>query len=161
MPLLFQKFQAAVKNRTTYRVGLLQAKAYRALKNSTTVALIPFEISTVDWAFLGLLYDNKGGMDQGAIAEELGVERPFVTTLTKEMAKKGFIKMEESKEDSRVKFACITSKGKKFVNSVEKHLRGKTKQILNGVTVNEIATYLVFLEKIIENSKEISKFKNK
>ncbi len=154
MPILFQKFQAALKNRTTYRVGLLQAKAYRALKQSTSIALERFNISTVDWALLGMLYDHKIGKGQSEIADELGVERPFITILTKNLVKKGYVKIKESKEDSRVKFTQITSKGINFVEKIEKDLRSETRYILNGVSISDISTYIYVLEKIIENSLE-------
>lgn len=155
MPLLFQKFQAVLKNRTTYRVGLLQTKAYRALKQSTAIALSQFNISTIDWALLGLLYDNKEGLEQSSIASELGVEKPFVTTRTKDLANKGYVEFEKSKQDTRVKFTHLTKQGIKFVDEVEKHLRSESKDMLKGVSIKDIASYLLFLEKIIENSKDI------
>ena len=69
---IIQKIQTVAQNRKTYRVGLLQAKAYRVLKHHTAKALSEFNISHIEWAFLGLLYDAPKGMRSSALAKELG-----------------------------------------------------------------------------------------
>ena len=87
---ILEKLKRASYNRKTYRVGLLQAKAYRILKSRTTKILEPFDISTIEWAFLGLLYD-KASLRTKVAARELGVEAPFITALVSSLKKRSFV----------------------------------------------------------------------
>ncbi|MEO5646420.1 MAG: MarR family transcriptional regulator [Candidatus Paceibacterota bacterium] len=153
MSAFFNKIQTVLNNRTTYTVGLLQTKAYRTLKQSTTQSLEKYDISALEWGFVGALYSTPAGMLQGEIAEVLGVEAPFITVLTTSLVKKGLIEKKHSPKDSRAKITCITPYGKVFVENTEKHLLVATRPLLADVSARDIVGYLTVLEKIIENSK--------
>ncbi len=152
---ILKKIQRGSHNRTTYRVGLLQAKAYRVLKRHTMDALTDEGISTVEWALLGLLCDNKGGMRAAHLAKELGVEAPFVTSLLTHLNGMKLTASRGDARDSRVKIIHLTEQGTRFVEKTEKHLRAHMKKLLTGIGISDVLSYIVVLEKIIENSKEI------
>jgi DNA-binding MarR family transcriptional regulator len=156
MVKFFQKIKTVLKNRTTYSVGLLQTKAYRILKQATTVSLKEFDISALEWALLGLLYITPMGMLQNEIAEELGVETSFITVLSKPMIKKGLIEKKNSRLDNRAKITCITSAGQNFVIKIEKYLLSETKYLIQDASTSDIAGYLTVLETIIKNSKKVT-----
>jgi DNA-binding MarR family transcriptional regulator len=148
---ILKKLTTAGENRTTYRVGLLQSKAYRILKQHTDKKLTPFEISSTHWAFLGLLFDAKTGMRPSVIAEELGVEAPFVTRLLNEFIKKGFVKKSADPKDSRSTLLGLTEKGRTQVAKIEKHLRAEIAPLIAGVSLSDLLSYLEVLSQIIEN----------
>jgi DNA-binding MarR family transcriptional regulator len=149
---ILKKLTTAGENRTTYRVGLLQSKAYRVLKQHTDKKLTPFDMSSTHWAFLGLLYDDaKKGMRPGEIAEELGVEAPFVTRLSNEFTKKGFVKKASDEKDSRATLLALTEKGRTQVGTIEKHLRAEIAPLIQGVSMSDLLSYLQVLKQIIEN----------
>jgi DNA-binding MarR family transcriptional regulator len=150
---IIKKISAATNNQTTYKVGLLQAKAYRALKKHTTEALAHLDVSSVEWAFLGILYDNKNGIRSSDAADELGVEAPFITATFGKLEKKDLVETKVDKTDSRAKLLCLTASGRQFVTSTETHVRSKMRPILTGLSAKDVISYLVVLEKIIENSK--------
>ena len=102
----------------TYRIGLLQSRAYRIMKQRTTQHLSVFDISPFDWALLGLLFDSKKGMRCRTIAEEIGVEAPFVTSRTRILKHKGLIDEKGDKVDHRAKILRLTEKGKNFVTKI-------------------------------------------
>ena len=149
-----EQFKSAARNRTTYRAGLLQAKAYRILKLRTNRELnrIEIGISSIHWALLGLLHDESKGMRPREAAIELGVEAAFVTTLVADLKKKGFVESVADENDNRAKLLSITKKGKVFVTTTEPKLRAAMRLLVAGISINELTTYLVFLEKIVENS---------
>ena len=149
---LFKKIQTAVKNRTTYRTGLLQDKAYRILKSFTTEALTSYKISTVDWALLGLLYDRSEGEKPSVLASELGVEAPFVTVLVAGLVERGYLEVRKNTHDSRSKTIFLTKDGRLFVATVEKDLRTKIAPMIAGIPTSDLIAYLSVLEKIIENN---------
>ena len=150
MMSIFKKLTSAVHNRTTYRVGLIQAKAYRILKQKTTALLKPYDLSTIEWAFLGLLFDNHTVRPTTA-AEELGVEAPFVTVMTSRLKKKGLIITQKDASDSRAKILVLTPLGKAFVERIEGVVRGQMRPIIEGASTTDLIGYLATLERIIAN----------
>jgi len=153
---LFKKIQNTVKNRKTYRAGLLQAKVYRVFKGYTQEKLMSsYNLSTIDWALLGLLEDNENGMRPSVLAEELGVEAPFVTVLVARLKELGIVDVKSDTSDNRVKIFYLTAKGKKMVPQIEAYLRGEMKTLIKGISYDELITYLSVLEKISENAKDM------
>lgn len=139
---------------TTYDMGLLQAKAFRILKNRTTDILKPYDISTVDWAMLGLLSQKLEGVGVMQLAGELGVEAPFVTELVKNLEKKGLVQKRVLETDKRNKSIVLTKAGERFVEKTEEVVRGKIKGLLSGSSISDILGYRKVLKTIIENGKE-------
>ncbi|MBA3788876.1 winged helix-turn-helix transcriptional regulator [Patescibacteria group bacterium] len=148
---IVEKVSAVLRNRNTYHLGLVQAKAYRMLKQQTTEALIHLDISTIEWAFLGLLYERPKAVRASVVAEDLGVEAPFVTLIIKKLKKRSLIELKEDAHDSRVKLLCLTSKGKQFVQSTEIHVREVMRPLVQGIDLSDLATYIAVLEQIIQN----------
>ena len=148
---IVQKIQTAVRYRTTYNAGILQAKSFRVLKSHTGLGLDPYDISTMEWAMLGLLRDNSSGLRSSVLAEELGVEAPFITILFSKLKKLGYVISNVDQKDSRAKIICATEKGKKFVENTEIELRSHMQSLLEGISKKDLLSYLTVLEKIIEN----------
>lgn len=146
-----KKVNTARKNLKTYRVGLLQAKAYRSLKNRTAVALKPYGLGTVDWAFLGVLNDAIKPIRFAEMAGLLDVDAPFITELIGKLIKKDLIEFERDAKDKRIKLLRLSNKGKKMVPEIESVMRSKSKEWLKGLSVNEVLTYISVLKKISEN----------
>jgi MarR family transcriptional regulator for hemolysin len=149
-----ERFKSAARNRTTYRAGLLQAKAYRILKLRTNRELnrIEIGISSIHWALLGLLHDEPQGMRPREAALELGVEAAFVTALVADLKKKGFVESRADENDNRAKRLSITQKGDAFVSATEPKLRAAMRPLIHGLSINEITAYRLALEKIVGNS---------
>jgi DNA-binding MarR family transcriptional regulator len=148
---LIRALSSVARNRTTYRVGLLQAKAFRILKETTGEFLEPHGISTTEWAFLGLIYDRDSIRPKEA-AQELGVEPPFVTVMFSKLSDKNLITELADPADSRAKLLSLTEAGKRFVATVEKGLRTHMQKVLKGAKPAELVGYLQILERIIANA---------
>ena len=156
---IFRKLTSAAHNRTTYRAGLLQAKAYRILKQRTTELLAPAGISTIEWAFLGLLIDNDS-LRARETAYELGVEPPFVTVMAAKLSKKGFVIITKDADDSRAKNISLSEVGRQFVTTTEIELRSGMRGVIAGANPGDLLGYLAILECIVENgSKKTNKTK--
>lgn len=148
---MLNKILIAISTYKTYQVGLLQAKAYRLLKQRTNRILTVFDISTLDWALLGLLAENPGGLRLSAIAEELGVEAPLVTRMIQKLQKKAYVEFKEDPTDSRAKIVGLTRNGAEFVKKTEAHVRKNMKSMLNEIPPADLLAYIAVLRKIIEN----------
>lgn len=147
---IFKQIKHAQKNRTTYRVGLLQAKAYRTLKHATGEVLDEHGISTVEWAFLGLLYEQS--MSPSSAARELGVEAPFITEMVGKLKKKAYVLEERDEKDSRRKTLRLSDEGRAFVTRMESVLRMRMRPLVSGASTRDLLGYLAVLEAIIANA---------
>ena len=149
---ILKKISSVTQNRTTYRVGLLQAKAYRVLKQRTADVLKPHGISTFEWAFVGMLSDKESMRSKDA-ALELGVEAPFVTQMVASLKKKGLVTERKSLEDSRAKAIALSEDGRAFVAKLEPIVRAHMRPLLQNIGVRDLLGYLAVLEKITENDR--------
>ena len=152
MSELFNKARTLLRNRTTYQVGLLQARVYRVLKQKTNGILAPFGISSLHFAMLGLLKEKKEGLMLQDIAQALGVEPPFVSELLRTLTKCGWVVTVANPKDKRAKVAELTPDGLAFLVSTERHTREHIRPLLTGISSGDIATYLSVLEKISKNA---------
>ena len=151
---LLKSFTTIKHGLTTYRLGLLQARAYRILKKSSSDHLVAVDISTLDWALLGLLYDEPKGYRLNKVAELLGVESPFVTEMVKTLKRKGYVEQAVDAKDSRAKILKLTPKGKEFVPILDGSLKKKLRYLLSGASPKDIYGYLKVLEQIIQNENK-------
>ena len=142
---------------TTYRMGLLQARAYRVLKKYSSDELFAADLSTLDWALLGLLYDEPKGFRLSKVALLLGIEAPFVTEIVRELKRKGYISQMLDPKDSRAKIVVLTEKGKDFVPVFDKTLRSRLKYLLSGVSPKDLYGYIKVLDTIVKNSEKDGK----
>jgi DNA-binding MarR family transcriptional regulator len=149
-----RKIKIASENTTTYRAGLLQTKAFRILNQRTTEILSEFGITTIEWAFLGLLYEAPLGTSSGALADELGVEASFVTQIVQRLKSSGHFAAEIDPEDNRVKIFTLTKSGRSFVQRTEKHVRKNMKPLLKNIPLGDLITYLSVMQSVIDNDSE-------
>ena len=150
---ILHKLSIAAHNRTTYRVGLLQAKAYRLLKQRTALILKKSKLSTIEWAFLGLIADKKSLRAREA-ALELGVKPPFITEITTTLIKRGLITVTQDADDGRVRPISLTPSGAAFVEKTEAHVRSEIRPLLSGIALKDLLGYLTVLEKLIDNGSQ-------
>jgi MarR family transcriptional regulator for hemolysin len=147
------KFRELRNDMSTYKFGLLQTKAYRILKNTTAQLLEKYNLTTVEWAFLGVLYDDQNGIKISDMAEILDVEIPFVTATTDNLEKNGFITRKQAGDDKRSKILMLTLSAKKQVPEIERYLRHETKFLLEGISINEILAYRKVMLSVINNAR--------
>ena len=139
---------------STYKAGLLQAKAYRILKHRTNELLRPYDLSSLDWAVLGLLFDHEKGFKLSELAKLLGIEAPFASIMIDVLEKKKLVKRIVHPDDRRAKIIILTSQGKKIVPIIEKDLREHTKDLIHGASLSSLQGYLKVLNTIIRNAEE-------
>ncbi len=157
MPIndIIKKITDAHTGLTTYNMGLVQAKAYRILQQRTNAILEPHNITAIDWALLGLLHEaGSKGLRFAEVADSLGVEPPFVTSLVDGLKNKKHIDLVGLDADRRVKILVITAEGNKFVNKTEKMLRVKMRYLMKGIDIKDILTYRRVLLGIAKNDTE-------
>lgn len=135
-----------------YNAGLLQGKAYSRLHSLLSRALFPFDVSIPEWKLLGQLYDN-GSIKLSVLADLLSYDPPMVTKLVKQLEKKKMLKRQQDANDERAKIITITTSGKKLIESAEPDVRKTMREMLRGVSREEIKAYLKVLTIIVKNTQ--------
>ena len=144
--------KSLLQYRKTYKAGLLQAKAFRILKSRTNEVLKPFSINATDWGVLGLLIDDKKGMQLRAIAQEVGVKQPYITRSIGTLSKLGYVELKRNETDSRAQNAFITAKGKVFVQATEKDVLKQLKGTFGDISARSLLGYVQTLDSIVSSN---------
>ena len=139
---------------TTYDLGLIQARGYRALKQLTAQVVKEENITTMEWAILGILTHYPKGLLASEVAEQLAVKPPLVSRLIVRIDEKGWITIEKG-DDKREKIISLTPQGKKGVVQLEKKMRIAVRPLIEGVKMSDLTGYLRTLAALAENSKHL------
>lgn len=150
---MLQEFAKVTTYKTSYRAGLLQAKAFRILKKKTNQVLEQYNINATDWGILGLLYDNPKGITYKKIATEMGVKAPFVTRSIAALVEKKYCTFVQSTTDGRAKIATITPKGSVFVKKTEKVVMQSVLRAFKGTSKRNVLGYILTMVSIVENNQ--------
>ncbi len=141
---------------STYRTGILQARAYRNLRFFMSRTLKSYELSSVEWSLLGVVSEEtkNGGIRVGDLAKLLDVEPSFITNTTKKLMKNGYVKYGYDEDDGRVRLLMGTDSGHLKVIEIEQSLRKEMRQWLGNVEMDELVIYIRVLNKIAGKSVE-------
>lgn len=141
------------KNRTTYNIGLVQARGYRALKQMTAAVLKPEGLTTIEWAMLGIISHHPNGIRSTELAESLGVQPPLVSRLMIKAEASGWINIVKG-TDKRERIIHLSTYGTNHITRIEKLVRAQLKPLLDGVAPRDLIGYLRTLSRIAENGKD-------
>ncbi len=139
----------------SYSFGLLQTKAFKALKGYTATLLEPHNITTYEWALLGLLCEASAGLGTTQLAKELEVSKPFVTKTVQSLVSKGWIEVADvPSTDLRNTSFILTADARAKVPEIDKHLRTEMRSVLSGISKLQLLAYVMVLKHI---SKKLEK----
>ena len=149
----------------SYTFGLLQTKAFKALKGYTATLLAPYDITTYEWALLGILYEESAGLGTTQLAKELDVSKPFVTKTIRSLTTKGWVETSDTPgTDLRSTSFVLTKNARKKVPEIETHLYSSMKEALSGIPKMQMMAYVLTLTHIsaaLEKSVDDSAFEVK
>lgn len=131
----------------TYKLGLLQAKSFRFLKNKGNNSLARHGIDTTSWAILGLICDKKE-ITKTELAKELLFKKPFITGIIQDLEKKKLVHQEVDKKDTRSTKLSLTKIGQEFVDKVEMEMSLGYGMFLAIFPPKDFEAYLNFIEKV-------------
>lgn len=143
-----QRLVGTKENIKTYELIRLQAKTYRSLKNYFNSKLTDEKLSSLEWSVLGLLAKKADGLRFIEIAQNMGVEPPFVTELISQLEKQKLVKATDNPQDKRAKIVLLTDKGTKKLATIETTLEQKIMNLFSDISASEWQTYRNVMEKI-------------
>jgi DNA-binding MarR family transcriptional regulator len=140
-------------NNPSYDYSILLTKAYRTLRTQVYSCLEKYELIPTHWSLIGIVYRTKEGLTLSDAATMLGVKLPLVTIMVDYLAKIGFIERVSNKADGRSKLLVPTKDGAARVATIEKDLTECLAPLLDGVSHEQMRTFQVVLQAIINNEQ--------
>lgn len=138
---------------TTYRSGVLQAKAHRLLNRKMAEFLRPYDITCMQWFIIGLVHDaGPAGIRLTDLMQQLDTTLPFITTNVNMLEAKGAVEKHAHATDNRTKMVSIRPLYRPTVKSIEEKLRQHLRQLLyanDAISREELQVYMRVLSKIV------------
>ncbi|MGC1176470.1 MAG: MarR family transcriptional regulator [Candidatus Saccharimonadales bacterium] len=144
-------------NLPTYITSTVQTQAYRLLREHIYAVLSQYDLTPTYWSTLGIIFEARDGVRQVDIAQELYVKAPLVTTMARELERRGLVQSVQNQFDARAKLLALTPAGKKLMKNVEADLEARLKKLLNGLTERDLVAYHKVLTTIVSNDTLLKK----
>lgn len=141
-------------NTPTYASGILFSRAHKIVRSRIYTILEKYNLNPTYWAILSATVQASEGARLSSVAATVGVKAPLVTVMADDLIAKGLILRIPHHTDGRAKLLVITPKGKKTAAVIEKRLTKEIAQLLNGLSISEIASFQKALQTILLNAGE-------
>jgi DNA-binding MarR family transcriptional regulator len=141
-------------NLTTYRAGLLQARAYRRLKAFMTEQLESYNVTMMQWTLLGHIHDysQQEGVRTNTLAGIFDVQTSLMTNMVNDLEKQNLVYRSIDPDDSRARRIRLTDEGIEFVDEVEQKIRAAMKEWLGDINRKHLQHYL-YVTRILAEEK--------
>ncbi|HUC20157.1 MAG TPA: MarR family transcriptional regulator [Candidatus Polarisedimenticolaceae bacterium] len=138
---------------TTYRIGIIQAQAYRRLQNHYRAALKPYQLSVPEWSLLGIVIDT-GSMTPSELAKALKSKVSHPSALIGRLEKRGLLQRDANGGDKRSTRVSLTPAGRKLIPAIETHVRTKLCGDLDDLSTTELSAYFKLLSKLAKGMED-------
>lgn len=106
---------------------------------------------------IGFLQDREDqGKDtfQKDIEIEFSINRSTTSEMLKLMCKKGMIERIPVSHDARLKKIVLTNQSREFNHQMDNQMRMMHERLVEGLSQEEIDTFIVLIDKLIDNIKK-------
>ncbi len=134
-----------MENQNSYTVMLAKIRAFRATKDVIAKSLKQFDVTIMQWLFLGVVEQVGGSSTAMDIARQLNVSMPLVTRFTKQLADKKLVSITPDPGDKRTKHIGLTTAGENLLQKSEPVVRQELKQWLIAIPREDVKTYITVL----------------
>ena len=139
-----------INRRIAYEVKKMGTLTTRYVLNNLnkhhSLVITPIQIE-----ILFLLADHEGRMVQKDIETALELRKSTVSGILDTMIRGGLIRKEISKSDQRSRIITLTAKGTEEYQTAYRETMDMEKQILQGISNEELDTFFHVLDKVKEN----------
>ncbi len=140
----------------TYQSGIIQASAHRIINRIVSDYLLRHGLTAMQWFAIGTIHDaGEQGVRLSDLNRKLSTTLPYVTNMVTLLESKGAILKVAHGGDSRIKLVKINPSYISTVKQIESELRDHMRTNLytgDGVTREELSSYIAVLYKIVRNS---------
>ncbi len=115
----------------------------------------PYGFSRGEFPFLVRLLKKGGGVSQKEICEDIKISKSTTSKMINKLEGEGYLRMERSPKDRRVKLIYLTGK-KNEVRDIVREIEEEVDEILfKDFSEDEREKFIEYLLKILENVEEV------
>ena len=115
-----------------------------------------FGVTPVQFNLLSVIA-GKPGLDQSALALEVGVDRATTANVLARMEASGLLRRSRSITDSRVKLVHLTTVGRRMLGRMDGVARRAHARTLAGLSSRDQARFITFLTKLVDAGNEFGR----
>ncbi|MEW5421634.1 MarR family winged helix-turn-helix transcriptional regulator [Amorphus sp. 3PC139-8] len=120
------------------------------------VAAAGFDLTPVQYAALAEVA-VRPGIDQATLAGRIAYDRTTITGVVDRLAQKGFLTRDLSPRDRRARVLMVTKAGEEVLAAIEPAVDAAQRKMLDGLTPEEVGTFLALLKKAINAGNALSR----
>lgn len=147
------------KKHSLFDMCLVHTRADRALRMFVSNALESYNVTFMEWLMLSITCQGPStGVGMTAVAQELDVTLPQVTSLANKLLEHGLIEQEIQAHDRRARNVVPTAKGRRVWQTVERQITPEVNDWLVeaiGLGAQEVADYTKTAQKIGLTSSQL------
>lgn len=138
-----------LRDLTTYQACILQARAYRVLKDFVAKQLDGYDITMMEWVLLGVVHEaGSKGVSPSMLSQQLDVSLPMITRMLNSLNAAGYITRRNVLKDKRQQIIMATQQGRRLAQNIEGQVRGAMKEWLKDVNREDIAAYVRLMDRL-------------
>ncbi len=107
-----------------------------------------FGVTPVQFSLLSLVA-SRPGLDQSALALEIGVDRATTANVLARLEANGLLRRDRDEADSRVKLAYLTAAGRRMLSRMDGPARRAHERTLVGLKPRDRARFVGFLAQLV------------
>ena len=136
-----------------YEIGKQIQMLSRKIKRKMDEAFLNYGITGSQAFMLKFIHEKQinGKVYAKNIENEFDMRRPTVTGILQLMEQNNFIKRRAEGKDARLKEIVITSKGMEIVKKIDLNVEQIEKDLVKGVSKEEMKTFLSIIGKLSKN----------
>jgi DNA-binding MarR family transcriptional regulator len=112
-----------------------------------------FNVTPVQFSLLSVVA-GKPGLDQSALALEVGVDRATTANVLARLETNGLIRRARSAADSRVKLVHLTQAGRRMLARMDAAARRAHERTLDGLPARDRERFVAFLARLVDAGNE-------
>ena len=135
-----------------YKIYTCQRKLSAVLE----MILSQFDLNAAHWNVLNQL-SNFGAMSQKEIAKKTQKDQVSITRYVDTLEKMGLVSRQRQAKDRRSYLVNITDKGETVTKQLEPTTLNANKELINGISQEEIIAFFETIDKINNNCENLLK----
>jgi DNA-binding MarR family transcriptional regulator len=108
-----------------------------------------FGVTPVQFSLLTVVA-ARPGLDQSALALEVGVDRATTANVLARLETNGLLRRARSGADSRLKLVQLTAAGRRMLIRMDPHARRAHDRTMNGLPARDRARFVAFLARLVD-----------
>jgi len=130
------------------RPGFLIRRLHQIHLSLFAAECAPFDVTPVQYSILSAVAAQPG-LEQTALAQEVGVDRATLANVVARLAGRGLVRRRQGKQDRRLKHVLPTAAGKRLLKQMEQPARRAHARTIDALKPRERISFMQALAHLV------------